>query len=91
MSSGVQYQELNEASKIEQERHAEVLRQYETQRRARQIVVPTAIEDVKTKLRELGQPITLFGEGHADRRERLREVIAKMELDEESAAQVQVS
>ncbi|RYG63883.1 hypothetical protein EON64_15075, partial [archaeon] len=86
-----EYLELNEASRVEQQRHAEVLRQYETQKRARSIIVPTAVEDVKAKLRELGHPITLFGEGHADRRERLREVIAKMQLDEESAVQVQVS
>lgn len=90
MASSAEYLELNEESRIEQARHAEVLRAYETQKRARSIIVPTAIEDIKARLRELGQPVTLFGEGHADRRERLREVIAKFELDEESAAQVQV-
>ena len=55
------------------------------------IVVPTSIEDVKCKLRELGRPITLFGEGHADRRERLRDVIANLEIGEEEIAKIQVN
>lgn len=37
--------------------------QYEAQQRARSVIVPTAIEDVKAQLRALGHPITLFGEG----------------------------
>lgn len=85
-----EYQELSEESRIEQQRHAETLRQYEIKRKARAIVVPTAIEDVKTKLRELGHPATLFGEDAADRRERLREVIADMQLGEDELLQVQV-
>jgi U4/U6 small nuclear ribonucleoprotein PRP4 len=90
-ANGPEYLELNEESRIEQERHAEVLRTFETQRRARSIIVPTSIEEVKNKLRELGHPITLFGEDAADRRERLREVIAGLELDEEASKHMQVS
>jgi hypothetical protein len=37
--------------------------QYEAQQRARSVIVPTAIEDVKAQLRALGHPVTLFGEG----------------------------
>lgn len=37
---------------------------------------------MRARLRELGEPITLFGEGPADRRDRLRELI----LDKEDAA-----
>lgn len=33
--------------------------------------VPVLDEDVKIELRKLGEPITYFGEGHAERRERL--------------------
>jgi hypothetical protein len=35
--------------------------------------------------------VTFFGENHADRRERLREVVARLELDEEEAAEMQVN
>lgn len=88
--AGAQYQELSEESKIEQRRHAETLRQLETKKRARLVNVPTAPEDVKRKLRELGHPATLFGEDHADRRDRLREVIAEMQLNDEETEKMQV-
>ena len=66
------------------------MRRFEAQQRARAIVVPTAIEEVKARLRLMGHPVTLFGEGHADRRDRLREVIASMELNEEDIKKTQV-
>mmetsp|Transcript_5151 Transcript_5151/g.10424 ORF Transcript_5151/g.10424 Transcript_5151/m.10424 type:complete len:551 (+) Transcript_5151:1-1653(+) len=84
-----EYLDLNDDSKEEQLRHAEVLRKFEAHRRARSINVPTAIHEVKSKLRELGHPITLFGEDHADRRERLREVVARLELDQEQLEKLQ--
>jgi hypothetical protein len=86
----VEVMELSNDSKEAQIKHAELLRKYESEKRARTIVVPTAIEDVKAKLRELGRPVTLFGEAHADRRERLREVIASLELGEEEISKIQV-
>jgi U4/U6 small nuclear ribonucleoprotein PRP4 len=89
--SQFEYMELNDDSREEQMRHAEVLRKYEAQRRGKSINVPTAIEDVKARLRELGRPITLFGEDHADRRDRLRDEIAKMELAQEDLEDLQVS
>ena len=87
----VEYLELSEESKIEQLKHAETLKIYEMKQRARTIVVPTAIEDVKAKLRELGHPITLFGEDHAERRDRLKEVIASMQLSQEESTKINVS
>jgi WD40 repeat protein len=84
-----EYLDLNDDSKAEQLRHAEVLRKFEAHRRARTINVPTAVHEVKARLRDLGNPITLFGEDHADRRERLREVIAKLELDQEQLDKLQ--
>lgn len=84
-----EYHDLNDDSKEEQLRHAEVLRKFEAHRRARSINVPTAIPEIKLQLRELGHPITLFGEDHADRRERLREVIARLELDQEQLDKLQ--
>lgn len=84
-----EYLDLNDDSKEEQLRHAEVLRKFEAHKRARSVNVPTAIPEIKYRLRELGHPITLFGEDHADRRERLREVIARLELDQEQLEKLQ--
>lgn len=52
------------------ERQLEALAEFERRRRARQITVSTDDAEVKAGLRALGEPITLFGEGPADRRER---------------------
>lgn len=89
--SRVEMMDLNQESLEAQIQHADTIRKFETQKRARSIVVPTSVEDVKQKLRELGQPITLFGEGPGDRRERLKEVIASFELEGESLKKLQVS
>jgi hypothetical protein len=40
--------------------------------------LPTKDNDIKLKLRELGEPITLFGEQPKDRRNRLRELLSRM-------------
>lgn len=39
--------------------------------------MPTDDGRVRSKLREIGEPITLFGEGPADRRDRLRELLTQ--------------
>lgn len=48
-------------------------------RRAAAIVVPTDDGRVRTRLRDLGEPSTLFGEGPGDRRDRLRELIYRIQ------------
>uniref|UniRef100_A0A673LJ65 U4/U6 small nuclear ribonucleoprotein Prp4-like n=1 Tax=Sinocyclocheilus rhinocerous TaxID=307959 RepID=A0A673LJ65_9TELE len=58
------------------ERQAEVLAEFERRKRARQITVSTDDVEVKACLRALGEPITLFGEGPAERRERLRNILS---------------
>lgn len=58
------------------QRQAEILAEFERKKQMRQIQVTTDDTEVRKQLREFGQPITLFGEGPADRRERLREMIA---------------
>eukprot|EP00605_Chrysophyceae_sp_TOSAG23-4_P000322 GSChrysophyteH1.ASY1.ANO1.367.1 assembled CDS len=68
--------EFSASSKEEKERHASSMQNFEIKKRARSMVVPTAVEEVKAMLRQRRQPITLFGEGPYDRRERLREVEA---------------
>lgn len=88
--TNVEVLDLNEASRQVQQQHASVVRKFELQKRARGIVVPTSIDEVKRRLRELGQPITLFGEDPATRRERLKEVIAGLQLDDEALAKLQV-
>jgi U4/U6 small nuclear ribonucleoprotein PRP4 len=87
----VEEMDLSSESRESQLQHAETLRRFEAQQRARSMIVPTLVEDVKRKLRELGQPVTMFGEGPADRRERLKDVIARMELNESEAREMQVS
>jgi U4/U6 small nuclear ribonucleoprotein PRP4 len=86
----IEYLDLSAESLAEQARHADALRKLEAQQRARSIIVPTDQGEIKRRLRELGHPVTLFGEGPADRRERLRDVIAALELNEEDLAHVQV-
>ncbi|PIO35935.1 hypothetical protein AB205_0180220 [Aquarana catesbeiana] len=63
------------------ERQAEVLAEFERRKRARQINVSTDDSEVKAGLRALGEPITLFGEGPAERRERLRNVLSIVGTD----------
>jgi len=60
---------------VPNERAADILSQLERKKRAQQILVPTADRDIKLKLRSLGEPITLFGEGSSERRDRLRAVL----------------
>ena len=54
-----------------------LLEEFERRKRARQINVSTDDEEVKRNLRQLGEPICLFGEGPADRRSRLRDLLAR--------------
>lgn len=58
--------------------HRAILDEFERKRRARTLAVPTDDGQVRLRLRELGEPITLFGEGPGDRRERLRELMSRM-------------
>ena len=86
----VQVLDLSEASREAQLQHEDTMRRFEAQTRARAVIVPTDVEEVKQKLRSLGHPITVFGEGPADRRERLKTIIAAMELDAEDTVKMQV-
>ncbi|XP_056146654.1 U4/U6 small nuclear ribonucleoprotein Prp4 [Lampris incognitus] len=89
-----------EAMELEErvsERQAEVLAEFERRKRARQITVSTDDGEVKACLRTLGEPITIFGEGPAERRERLRNILSvvgpealkKSKRDEEKAKRLQ--
>ncbi|PIG82166.1 pre-mRNA splicing factor [Aspergillus arachidicola] len=68
------------------ERASAILSQFERKRRAAAMVVPTDDSRVRARLRELGEPITLFGEGPADRRDRLRELLTDLAEQQDAAA-----
>ncbi|KAJ4982540.1 u4 u6 small nuclear ribonucleoprotein prp4 [Stagonosporopsis vannaccii] len=55
---------------------SDLLAEFERKKRAANLVVPTADRDVRLRLRALQEPVTLFGEGPADRRDRLRALLA---------------
>ncbi|KAK5990613.1 putative WD repeat-containing protein [Cladobotryum mycophilum] len=57
------------------EKASAILNQFNRKRLAATIAVPTDDGRVRARLREMGEPITLFGEGPADRRDRLRELM----------------
>lgn len=69
--------DLSETSKQAQEQHIQLMERYEADKKARKVTVPTAILDVKNMLRQYQQPITFFGENAADRRERLKQYLAR--------------
>ncbi|KAL4065853.1 WD40-repeat-containing domain protein [Scleroderma yunnanense] len=55
-----------------------ILDELERKKKARNMAVPTDDNRVKARLRELGEPITLFGERQADRRDRLIYVLSQI-------------
>ena len=54
-----------------------LLDEFERRKRARQIHVSTDDSEVKRRLRQRDEPICLFGEGPADRRNRLRDLLSR--------------
>ncbi|KAG1451913.1 hypothetical protein G6F46_001440 [Rhizopus delemar] len=56
-----------------------VLEEFERRKRAFALAVPTDDGRVRQRLRELGEPQCLFGEGPGDRRDRLRYLLSRME------------
>ncbi|KAG6797243.1 U4/U6 small nuclear ribonucleoprotein Prp4 [Apis cerana] len=73
-----EYMELED--EMSKDRQA-LLEEFERRKKARQINVSTDDSEVKRNLRQLGEPICLFGEGPADRRTRLRELLANLGED----------
>ncbi|KAK5578525.1 hypothetical protein RB653_008197 [Dictyostelium firmibasis] len=67
-------------TKRSQEQHQKVLDEYERKKRAKQVIVPTVDNLVKLKLRELSEPIILFGEKPEHRRSRLREILIERNI-----------
>lgn len=69
--------DLGSASRAQAE-HAALLASLDRQARSRQLAVPTNELAVRSRLRELGEPQTLFGERPEDRRDRLRAVLSRL-------------
>lgn len=82
-SSAPETQDLSASSLSAIARQQELKETIAKRKRARELAVPTNDNAVKLGLREAGEPITLFGEGAPERRERLREVMAaNLDLDD---------
>lgn len=71
-----------------QQKYKESLIEMEARRRARVINIPTDDKVVQMKLRELGEPIIYFGEGPPERRERLRNVMARLGIEDATPTMV---
>ncbi|KAG0130995.1 WD40-repeat-containing domain protein [Tuber indicum] len=69
----------NLKSGIAPEKASAILSQMDRKKKAAAIVVPTDDGRVRGRLRELGEPMTLFGEGPGDRRDRLRELLYQLQ------------
>jgi U4/U6 small nuclear ribonucleoprotein PRP4 len=70
---------LSDASEHTRERQEELIRELESRRRQRAVAVTTDDGEVRAQLRRLGEPVTLFGEGPGDRRDRLRKELARLD------------
>lgn len=64
-----------------QRKHQEILSAMEQKWEAKKIAVPTDDKLIMMRLRELHEPIILFGEKPEDRRDRLRSLLAKIGSD----------
>ena len=73
--------ELSAGAQHAAEEHAKLVAQVDKLATVRAMVISTNDEHVRLRLRNLGHPITLFGEGPADRRDRLRDVLTALEMD----------
>lgn len=64
---------------------ARVIAELDRKNSARRLAVPTRDPDVRLRLREMGQPTTLFGERPEDRRDRLRALWSQQRQDAAAA------
>lgn len=61
-------------------------RAHDLERRARSLPIPTTDREVRVRLREMGEPICLFGEEAGDRRERLRKRVVEYYIQNDGQA-----
>lgn len=72
---------LSDAARLAKERQEKAIQDLLLKRRAFAMAVPTNDSAVRTRLRRLGEPITLFGEREMERRDRLRSIMVRLEAD----------
>ncbi|OMJ13673.1 U4/U6 small nuclear ribonucleoprotein Prp4 [Smittium culicis] len=82
-NSDTEYTENQFQAKEEQ---SILLKEFERKDLARKLAVPTDDGKVRLRLRELQEPTCLFGEGPGDRRDRLRYLLSKIELEKSSTS-----
>ncbi|KAL7423296.1 hypothetical protein Q5752_002597 [Cryptotrichosporon argae] len=73
------YQLGGEDDSREREQNAALIEELERKKRMRTLAVPTDDRKVRERLRAYGEPVTLFGEGNGDRRDRLKVIQEQME------------
>ncbi|XP_050676491.1 U4/U6 small nuclear ribonucleoprotein Prp4 [Leptidea sinapis] len=74
----------NEYMELEEEMSRDkkaLLEEFERRRKARQLNVSTDDDEVRRSLRQLAEPVCLFGEGPAERRVRLRDLLSYLGED----------
>ena len=76
-----EYMALEMGTSVLDEGNNEMLAEFERRKRIRMMNVSTDDAQIKKDLRQLGQPICLFGEGPAERRNRLKELLAELGED----------
>lgn len=73
---------ISDTAREAREKQERLIQVFEEKRRMGQVVVPTDHARVKQVLRKLGEPITLFGEREAERRDRLKALLAALSDDQ---------
>jgi U4/U6 small nuclear ribonucleoprotein PRP4 len=89
IATGVEVMELTQDSALERSKHEEMLIELEAKKRAFEVDVPTLPQDVRLALRNLRQPIRLFGENLANIRDRLRMALARLQVMQEGGISIE--
>ncbi|KAI3818636.1 hypothetical protein L1987_12451 [Smallanthus sonchifolius] len=78
--SGPEY-EVSEESRLFRDKQEKAKQDFLMKQRAAALAVPTNDKAVRSRLRRLGEPVTLFGEREMERRDRLRMIMAKLDSE----------
>ncbi|XP_010554801.1 PREDICTED: U4/U6 small nuclear ribonucleoprotein PRP4-like protein [Tarenaya hassleriana] len=72
---------ISEESRQVRERQEKAMQELLIKRRAAALAVPTNDKAVRERLRRLGEPMTLFGEQEMERRARLAQLMARLDIE----------
>ena len=82
---GIAYDQMDSSKDMHQiassAQELALLAELERRKEARLLAIPTDDTKVRLMLREIEEPVTLFGEGPYERRERLRQLVSKLDVD----------